>query len=57
MSISTTSRSKSRFNYYATTEQFEVGLAMGKTRWNDTWRYFVGLELGFVVFWIYFGRK
>jgi len=57
MSIVQTSKSKARFNYYATTEQFEIGVAVGKTRWNDTWRYFVGCELGFIVLWFYFGRK
>ena len=57
MNIKSTSKSRTRFNYYADLSSFEIGFNVGKTRWNPFWRYFIGLELGFIGFWIYFGKK
>ncbi len=57
MNIKASSKSRSRFNYYADLNQFEIGFLIGKTRWNPFWKYLVGLEFGFIGFWIYFGKR
>ena len=45
------------FNYYYEWTTFKIGLGFGRVNDIGNWKYMIDLDITFISFWIYFGKK